>query len=769
MKTFIIAILITVAFPLPLAQAQDPEANVVISRDSAPNPAELRLRRIASGFIRPLYVTHAGDGSKRLFIVEQGGRILVLEDGAKTPRLFLEVSHLISPAALTGEYTERGLLGLAFHPDYAISGRFFIHYTDLKGDTVIVQYRVSPDNPDIADASSAKVIFQLPQPNHVHNGGQIAFGPDGYLYIALGDGGLKNDVLGAGQNRQILLGSILRIDVDSDLPYSIPKDNPFVGDDRALDEIWSYGFRNPWRFSFDRATGDMYIGDVGNSKWEEVNFQPATSTGGENYGWSVWEGNEKFAGGEAPNYAPPFFVYGHSHGCAVTGGYVYRGTAVDELRGVYLLGDFCSGRIWASWRDHGLNWRVIELLIASMQISSFGEDEEGEIYLLDYKNGLLFRIESVASEANTVTRDIAPAAENAKLAQIATGFKRPLYVTHAADGSNRLFLVEQVGRIWILRDGARTTRPFLDISRLISRSALTENFTEQGLLGLAFHPDFVSNGAFFVNYTDRQGSTVVARYHVDAENLDIADASSEQIIFQLSQPYANHNGGHIEFGPDGYLYIALGDGGSANDPLGAGQNRQLLLGSILRIDVDSAVPYAIPPDNPFVTEDGARDEIWSYGVRNPWRFSFDRATGDMYFADVGQNAREEVNFEPADSEGGLNYGWNAYEGHHLFAGGNAPNYAPPIFVYSHEHGCSVTGGNVYRGEAVPDLGAVYIFGDFCSGRIWASWRNREWQWQATELMNTDMQISSFGEDEAGEVYVIDYGGTLYRFDPALDA
>ena len=261
---------------------------------------------------------------------------------------------------------------------------------------------------------------------------------------------------------------------------------------------------------------------------------------------------------------------------------------------------------------------------------------------------------------------------------------------------NRLFLVEQVGKIWILKDGLLLKQPFLDIEDLISPGAVTQSFSEQGLLGLAFHPEFQSNGAFFINYTDRQGSTVVARYQVDAENPDIADLSSGEILFLLSQPYANHNGGHIEFGPDGYLYIALGDGGSANDPLGAGQNRQLLLGSILRIDVDSDAPYAIPPDNPFVGDASARAEIWAYGLRNVWRFTFDRATGDLYMADVGQNQWEEINFQPADSAGGENYGWNVWEGKHIFAGGSAPNHVPPIYEYSHSFGCSVTGGNIYR-------------------------------------------------------------------------
>ena len=257
-----------------------------------------------------------------------------------------------------------------------------------------------------------------------------------------------------------------------------------------------------------------------------------------------------------------------------------------------------------------------------------------------------------AASGVVISRDRGPDPAAIKLTLVASGFTRPLFVTHAADGSDRIFLVEQVGKIWILKDGILLEQPFLDIEDLISPGAITQSFSEQGLLGLAFHPDFPTNGVFFIYYTDRQGSTVVARYLADTENPERADASSGEIIFQLSQPYANHNGGHIEFGPDGYLYIALGDGGSANDPLGAGQNRQLLLGSLLRIDVDGAAPYAIPPDNPFVGDASARDEIWAYGLRNVWRFSFDRATGDMYMADVGQNQWEEINFQPADSAGG---------------------------------------------------------------------------------------------------------------------
>ena len=365
-----------------------------------------------------------------------------------------------------------------------------------------------------------------------------------------------------------------------------------------------------------------------------------------------------------------------------------------------------------------------------------------------------------------ISRDAAPSSANVKLTLIASGFNRPLYLTHAGDGANRLFLVEQSGKVWIFKDGEMLSRPFLDLSAIISRSALGSGFTEQGLLGLAFHPQYAINGTFYVNYTDRNGSTVVARYQVSPTNPDLAAGGSGTIIFHLAQPYANHNGGHIEFGPDGYLYIALGDGGSANDPLGAGQNRALLLGSIARIDVDSDPRYAIPEDNPFVGVANAHDAIWAYGLRNVWRFSFDRATGDMYMADVGQNRWEEINFQLADSAGGENYGWNVWEGNHIFAGGSAPNHVPPIFEYGRDMGCSVTGGNVYRGQAIPDLQAVYLFGDFCTGWIWATWRDHDLQWRTGTFMNTTHEISSFGEDEAGELYLIDYAGALYRFDAA---
>ena len=373
-----------------------------------------------------------------------------------------------------------------------------------------------------------------------------------------------------------------------------------------------------------------------------------------------------------------------------------------------------------------------------------------------------------ATQEPTLLRDTPPpSADAVQFELVASGFFRPVYVTHANDDSNRLFVLEQGGKIIIVDNGFVGNQPFLDISSLLTWDVNADGgtgYTERGLLGLAFHPEYVDNGQFFVFYTDTEGATVVARYQVSTDP-HIADASSAEIILKVSQPYANHNGGHIDFGPDGYLYIALGDGGAANDPLGAGQNKDILLGSILRIDVDSDSPYAIPADNPFV--DSVAPEVWAYGVRNPWRISFDRASGDMYFGDVGQNLWEEINFQPADSMGGENYGWNAYEASQVFNGGvPAEETVFPIAEYNHDLGCSITSGYIYRGETLPDFDGVFFYGDWCTGNVWASYRDVSGTWQSSLFTQTAFQIAAFGEDEAGELYIVDYSGDLYRIVPA---
>ena len=347
------------------------------------------------------------------------------------------------------------------------------------------------------------------------------------------------------------------------------------------------------------------------------------------------------------------------------------------------------------------------------------------------------------------------------LSLVAEGFDNPVYVTHAGDGSGRLFVVEQSGQIRIIQEGAILPDSFLDLTGIA-----VDNAFERGLLGLAFHPRYAENGQFFVNYTDSNGDTAVVRYTVSAGDPNRADPQSAQIVLQVEQPYPNHNGGDIAFGPDGYLYIGMGDGGSAGDPQGNGQSLTTLLGKMLRLDVDGGEPYAIPPDNPFAGRSTARPEIWAYGLRNPWRFSFDRATGDLYIADVGQNAYEEVNFQPADSAGGENYGWDLMEGLHPYEGSppSDANLVLPVAEYAQsEGGCSVTGGYVYRGQALPELQGVYFFGDYCSGLVWALHRTAEGAWERALFTRTTFSISSFGEDETGELYVVDHGGAVYQW------
>lgn len=338
---------------------------------------------------------------------------------------------------------------------------------------------------------------------------------------------------------------------------------------------------------------------------------------------------------------------------------------------------------------------------------------------------------------------------------VASGLDHPVLATNAGDNSQRLFVLEQPGQIKIVQNGLVLSTPFLDIRSKVSYGG------ERGLLGLAFHPNYKNNGYFYVNYTRAgDGATVIERYKVST-NPNIASTSNPLTILLIPQPYSNHNGGQLAFGLDGKLYIGMGDGGSGGDPQNLAQNINSLLGKMLRIDVDSGVPYGIPPDNPLVGKDGL-DEIWAVGLRNPWRFTFDRQTGDMYIGDVGQAFWEEIDFQPAGVNG-LNYGWRCYEGTHAY-NLNPPCpgvLTPPVAEYSHSDGQSVTGGYVYRGKKYPSLLGVYFYADFAQGKIWALQKSSGVFLAPVLLLDSPYAISAFGEDEDGEVYVADYyGGTI---------
>ena len=340
---------------------------------------------------------------------------------------------------------------------------------------------------------------------------------------------------------------------------------------------------------------------------------------------------------------------------------------------------------------------------------------------------------------------------------------RMVLLTHASDDTGRLFVVLQPGRIVVFENSpaVESAQTFLDIRERVSDAG-----NEEGLLGLAFDPVYAENGYFYVYYSaSRPRRSVISRFSVSPGNPNRADPGSELVFLEVEQPYSNHNGGHLVFGPDGMLYVGLGDGGAAGDPQGNGQDTSTLLGSILRIDVsrlDDLGAYAVPEDNPFAGSGGtARGEIWAYGLRNPWRFSFDRETGMLWAADVGQNLYEEIDI----IRRGLNYGWNVMEGSHCFRQTrcDAEGFTMPVAEYGRDGGCSVTGGHVYRERRMPSLYGAYLYGDYCSGKIWALRHDGAAVTEHMEIADTGLSISSFGEDASGEVYVLTFEGVIYRF------
>jgi glucose/arabinose dehydrogenase len=344
-----------------------------------------------------------------------------------------------------------------------------------------------------------------------------------------------------------------------------------------------------------------------------------------------------------------------------------------------------------------------------------------------------------------------------------------VHLTHSGADDGKLFLVLQPGKVMVFDDDedAGEAATFLDI-----RERVNDSGNEEGLLSIAFPPDYGESGHFYVYYSaSSPRRSVVSRFSVDESGPKAADPASEVIVLEVAQPFANHNGGQLAFGPDGFLYIGLGDGGNRADPQGHGQDTSTLLGSILRIDVSTVgadSSYTIPPDNPFIAgPGGARGEIWAFGLRNPWRFSFDRETGELWTGDVGQNRFEEIDI----IKPGLNYGWNVMEGRHCFSGSRVrseaeacqgPGLALPVVEYGREDGCSVTGGHVYRGERLPELTGAYVYGDFCTGNIWALRYDGSRVTEYRLLVGSDLQIPAFGEGPSGEIYILSFGGGIYR-------
>ena len=820
----------------------------------APPPFAVRLEPITENIGDAVHVTHAGPTDSRLFIVSQQGQIFVVKNGQVLSTPFLNIISKVDSGG------ERGLLSVAFHPDYPAKPYFYVYYTNRQpsvgntGDVVIARYSVSA-NPDVANASSAKVLLVIPhsaQSNH--NGGQLMVGPDRKLYAAPGDGGGGcDDSPGcSAQLDNILLGKMLRMDIDQNENqspfYGVPADNPFPGRPAPFNLIWDKGLRNPFRFSFDRFTGDLWIGDVGQTTREEVDFEPAGSGGGRNYGWPQVEGTACHTCGDNrtdcpvprlscsdPSLTGPITDYGRGDGNTVIGGFVYRGNLMPGLKGYYLFGDNGSGRLWALTRG---SLTRIELRSDVGGLSSFGEDKDGELYLCILGAGVYQLVPQVApgpapSERWPLTAfavllgavGLARRRLRRKLMLLGLGLgfldgtagsagaqmctsvsiqrillpnsgstSSPVDIRSAGD--DRLFIVDQSGYIQVYKNGAILGARFLDITSRVAFGG------ERGLLSLAFHPQYPVKPYFYVYYTNNDlqvgnvGDVVVARFNV-SPNPDRADPDSEAVMIVIPHStQSNHNGGQLHFSPDdGYLYITVGDGGSGCDQSTPGCNAQrdsLLLGKQLRIDVnqnEQTPPfYGIPagnpnadPNNPDPNDpnDPQRDEIWAKGLRNPFRFSFDRQTGDLWIGDVGQDQREEVDFQPAAEPGGRNYGWKFMEGT-ICAGtngntcnlNNCTGVTPipcndsrltlPVQDYDRSIGSTIIGGYLYRGSLISNLNGCYVFGDYGSGKIWDL--NPASPGSRVTLLSNQGGLTTFGQDRNGELYAA-VSGSVYQLLP----
>ena len=719
-------------------------------------------------FSSPVFVTRAPGRANRklLFVVEQDGLVRVVKGGRTLRRPFLDLRDQV----LAGG--ERGLLSIAFDPGYAKNRRLYAYFTDSDGDIRVSQYRRTKDTKRRAKNRPRPVIEIPHRDAGNHNGGTVAFGPDGHMYLGTGDGGGGCDSFGNAQDGGSLLGKLLRIDPRRKGGYTIPAGNPFTGSG-IRDEIYALGLRNPFRFSFDRRGGTIAIGDVGQGSWEEVDFGAVRAAAGANFGWNTFEGTHDAGCGAdgAPilrGHTPPIHEYPHSGaehtGCSITGGVVVRDRDLPTLYGRYVFADFCTGDLRSLVAGPGGASDEGSVGVRIPNPTSFASGRRGRLYATSQAGGL-YRIEAAPERPR---RPLAGDGRGGFKADAIARFESPTYVHGPSGARGLVFVVEQRGTIRMIKDGKRLGGKFLDIRNRVQSGG------ERGLLSVAFSPVYRKNRRFYVFYTDRRGDLVVAELKASRKNPRNAREGSHRRVLRIRHRSAsNHNGGQLQFGPDRKLYISTGDGGGAGDPAENAQDRGSLLGKILRIDPrrKKGNRYTVPNDNPFKGRPG-RKEIFSFGLRNPYRFSFDRKARRIVIGDVGQDAREEIDYERLGKASGANFGWDAFEGRIRF---DSPDASPPpkrherpIHDYRHAGGnCSVTGGYVVRDRRIKSLFGRYLYADYCKGRIRSLVpRTDGARGDRSTGLPRQPGISTFGEDADGRIYFANLDdGRVFRIKP----
>ena len=807
-------------------------------------PANIHLTSyVSSGIKDPVAIQSPRDGSGRMFIVERGGALRVVVNGQ------LQSEPYYSRSVDTGD-VERGMLGLAFDPDFKTNGTLYVTYTAPGASGEILRRLVAKDPAANVFKGKDDEVMSLPL-FYNHNGGDIHFGPDNYLYWSTGSGTgsfdpedlaqslWKKDI---GNRTYSMMGKILRIDVRKSGKssgtlcgpkgeYSIPADNPYVDAKEACAEIWLYGFRNPWRFSFDRQTGDLWIGDVGEGKWEEIDMRPAGATGNRNYGYPACEGDQHGRPDGSGSNCPaetgtvgPVMQYSHDDSrCSVSGGYVYRGP-IASLQGRYIFGDACTSELFIGTQSNG-KW-TFEPFPSGIKpgygtIAAFGEGEDGTLYVVDHLNSQVWRFDEKkpgkdATSYSTERTFGAPIAAAAMLVwnlvttpasagipadltltpYITSGITEPVAIRSPGDGSGRMFIVERGGALRVVANGQLLSTPYY------TRSVDTGD-VERGLLGLAFDPNFESNGTLYIVYTASGASGEILRRLVATNPAANVFSGTDTEIMHIPLFY-NHNGGDIHFGPDNYLYWSTGSGTGSFDPENLAQDlwkrdiggtTYYLMGKVLRIDVRTPDPsaaanmcgaepgqpaqYSIPSDNPYADASQACGEIWLFGFRNPWRFSIDRLNGNLFIGDVGEGSYEEIDMYPSPGAppppNNRNYGYPACEGDHhgrpAGSGSNCPaetGTVGPIMQYAHEDSrCSISGGVRYRGP-ITGLQGNYVFADACTSEIFIGTQSGSaWTYEVFDggIAPGYGTVSAFGEGEDGTLYAVNHqAGEILRFD-----